>query len=178
MLSYIRSLLGISEVNPSASTDSDAVRAIVNSLESMEPEKARYLAAFAYLLSRVAYADLEISHEETEAMERIVIETGQLSQEQAILVVQIAKSETRLVGGTENFLVARQFKEISTKEQKLALLHCLFAIAAADEHVSTVEDNEIAKIAYQLSISNQELANARSGQKKYLGSLNPDKEKS
>ena len=44
------------------------VRKIVRALEEMEPARARYVAAFAYLLGRVAHADLDISAEENERL--------------------------------------------------------------------------------------------------------------
>lgn len=50
----------------------DSVREIVPALDRLEPEKARFIAAFAYLLSRVAHADLDISSQETRAMEELV----------------------------------------------------------------------------------------------------------
>ena len=36
--------------------DSESVRRIATQLERLEPEAARYLAAFAYVLARVAHA--------------------------------------------------------------------------------------------------------------------------
>ncbi|NIM63068.1 MAG: hypothetical protein GTO30_15925, partial [Acidobacteria bacterium] len=61
------------------------------------------------MLSRVAHADLDISDDETRAMEELVIETGGLPEEQAIIVVQMAKTQNLLFGGTENYLVAKEF---------------------------------------------------------------------
>jgi uncharacterized tellurite resistance protein B-like protein len=143
---------------PSAETET--VRKIVAALDSMEPERARFIAAFAYILCRVARADLHISPAETQAMERIVVERGGLPEEQAILVVQMAKTQSTLFGGTENFLVTREFNRIATHEQKLALLDCLFAIAS-DEMISTVEDNEISRICSELHISHDEFISVR-----------------
>ena len=59
-------------------------------------------------------------------MEALVREHGQLAEEQAMLVVQLAK--TRAIcpfGGTANFLVAREFSALASYEQKLALMRCL-----------------------------------------------------
>ncbi|HEX8025512.1 MAG TPA: hypothetical protein VF484_04830, partial [Candidatus Limnocylindrales bacterium] len=41
--------------------DTETVRRIVDEIASLEPERARYLAAFAYILTRAAAADLDIS---------------------------------------------------------------------------------------------------------------------
>ena len=145
---------------PTSSAETETVRKIVSALDRMEPERARFIAAFAYILCRVARADLHISPSETRTMERIVVERGGLPEEQAILVVQMGKTQSTLFGGTENFLVTREFNRIATHEQKLALLDCLFAIAS-DEMISTVEDNEISRICSELQIGHDEFISVR-----------------
>jgi len=139
-----------------SSEQTETVRKIVRALDSMEPDRARHLAAFAYLLSRVAFADQKISAEETGAMEQLVMDRGGLPEEQAILVVQMAKTQSLLISGTENFLVAREFGKIASHDQKIALIHCLYAVCAADRLVSVVEDNEICKISIELHLSHQD----------------------
>jgi uncharacterized tellurite resistance protein B-like protein len=151
--------------------ETETVRKIVDALEGMDPERARYIAAFAYLLSRVAYADRHITPAETHEMERIVVERGGLPEEQAILVVQMAKTQNRLFGGTENFLVTMEFDDIATREQKLALLHCLYAVCAADEVVTTKEDNEIRTISQELLLSHEDFIDVRYGYRQYLSVL-------
>ena len=141
--------------------DTETVRRIVGELESLEPERARYIAAFAYILGRVANADRDISAEETAAMEAIVQRMGHLPEDQAILVVQIAKSQNRLVGGTENFLVTREFKEMSTGEQRTELLDCLFGVSAADDSISGSEDAQLRQIASELGFSHRQFVTAR-----------------
>ena len=112
--------------------DTDTVRRIVSELAALEPARARFLAAFAYVLSRVAHADSHISEDETEKMREIVQALGHLPDTQAVLVVEIAKGQATLFGGTENYLVTREFREIATAEQRLELRDCLFAVAVAD----------------------------------------------
>jgi len=154
----ILKLLGLEGPAPprAAGTDSETLRKITHALEAMEPEKARYIASFAFVLSRVANADMEISEAETREMERIVQQWAHLPEEQAILVVQIAKSQNLLFGGTENFALTRMFKEMATPEQRQELLHCLFAVSAADDSISIVEENEIWKIAAELKVTHSE----------------------
>ena len=50
----------------------ETVRKLVDELNHLEPERARFVAAFAYILSRAARADLHICEKETRTMERIV----------------------------------------------------------------------------------------------------------
>ena len=160
----IRDFLGIGRTahtaDAPASSETETVRKIVGALDSMDPERARYIAAFAFILCRVARADLHISAGETNIMERIVMERGGLPEDQAILVVQMAKTQSALFGGTENFLVTREFNYMATREQKLALLDCLFAVAS-DEMISTVEDNEIGRICSELQLTHDEFIAVR-----------------
>ena len=151
--------------------ETETVRRIVDALDRMEPERARYTAAFAYILSRVAHADLDISKEEAEAMVHIVMDHGNLPEEQALLVVQMAKTQSLLFGGTENFLVTREFNKLATREQKLGLLECLFAVSSADESISTTEDREIRSIADELKLEHKEFIAARLQYREHLSVL-------
>jgi uncharacterized tellurite resistance protein B-like protein len=160
-MSILTRLLGkANEVTPQSEVE--AVRRIARELEAMEPQQARYVAAFAYLLSRVANADLSVSEEETLKMERIVQALGHMPPDQAALVVEIAKGQNRLFGGTENFLVTRELRDLATREQCLELLDCLFAVSAADESISGAEETQIRQIASELGFTHSELVQARS----------------
>ena len=164
-MSLLERLFGSARPAPERETadgDTDTVRRIVGELEALDPATARYLAAFAYILSRVAHADLDISPEETVKMEEILRDLGHLPPEQAVLVVQIAKSQKTLFGGTENFLVTREFKEIATREQREELVDCLFAVSAADDAISVTEEEEIRRIATELGFDHRDYVDARS----------------
>src|SRR5207253_725381 len=58
--------------------DTETVRRIVGELEAMPPERAKYLAAFAYILARAAAADLDISEVEMRVIEKLVVDHGGL----------------------------------------------------------------------------------------------------
>ena len=142
--------------------DTDTVKRIVSELEALEPRQARFLAAFAYVLSRVANADSTICVHEREAMREIVQQLGHLPEAQALLVVEIAKSQARLLGGTENYLVTREFQDVATAAQRLELLDCLFAVAAADDEVSHEEELSLGQIGMELGLTSPEVAAVRS----------------
>ena len=89
--------------------DTETVRRIVARLDSLAPERARFLAGFAYILARAAHADLDISPEETAVMETAVRDLGDLDEAQAVLVIQMAKLQSRAKFGTEDYLVTREF---------------------------------------------------------------------
>jgi uncharacterized tellurite resistance protein B-like protein len=91
--------------------DTDTVRRIAGELDKLEPARARHLAALAYILSRVAGADHRFSAEETDKMVELVMSEDGLPEDQALLVVEIAKNQNRLFGSTENYLVTREFRQ-------------------------------------------------------------------
>jgi uncharacterized tellurite resistance protein B-like protein len=144
-----------------AQPETETVRRIAARLERLDPAHARTLAAFAYVLARVANADLAIGEDESREMERRVATLAGLAPAEAALAVEIAKSQSRLLGGTENYVVTREFRRSSTPEQRVELLSCLFAVAAADGSVSSLENTEIGVIADELGLSQSELAAVR-----------------
>jgi len=167
----ILKLLGLEPTGPEPSDDS--IRRIADELDRLHPERARYIAAFAYILSRVARADQEISQAETAVMEQIVMDKGGLPRDQAIIVVQMAKTQHLVLGGTEDYTVTREFERRATHEQKLALIDCLFAVSASDDSILTVEDNEIVRVAHELKIEHADVVRLRS---KYRDKLEAGRE--
>jgi uncharacterized tellurite resistance protein B-like protein len=153
------------------SAETDTVRKIVAALDRLEPERARRIAAFAYILSRVARADLTISEPEVRAMEAIVMHEGRLDPDQAVLVVQMARTQEILFGGTENYLVTREFNRLAAREEKLALLRCLFAVSASEDSVSAKEDNEIRRISRELHLTHRDFIETRSAFREHLAAL-------
>ncbi|MEM7409056.1 MAG: TerB family tellurite resistance protein [Myxococcota bacterium] len=142
--------------------ESDTVRRIASQLERLDPEQAKYLAAFAYVLARIANADLRIEESETEAMEETVQRIANLSAAEAALVVQIAQSQAMHLGGTQDYVVTRQFRQIASREQRGDLLQCLYAVAAADGTISSEESAEIVKIGEELGFTRAESNSLRS----------------
>jgi uncharacterized tellurite resistance protein B-like protein len=132
--------------------DTETVRRIARELDALPVERARFLAAFAYILTRAAAADLSISPEEVHAIERLVAEHGGLPEAQAILVAQIARNQSLLYGGTEDYLVTRQFRELSSEADRLALLRCCYLVGAADDTISAAESDLLQQIAKELDL--------------------------
>jgi uncharacterized tellurite resistance protein B-like protein len=147
------------------------LRETLDALDHLEPARARFLAAFAYLLGRVAHADQHVSAEETQAMEGLVRDQGALTNDQAMVVVQLAKTSNLLFGGSANYLVARQFADLASYEERMALMRCLFAIAATDDAISMAEEGEIHRIAKELRIEQSDLVSLRLSHRRHLPGL-------
>lgn len=137
---------------PGSSAETATARRIVARLEALPPDEARYLACFAYVMSRAAAADFDISDDETALMEQFAIQFGGLDTSQAVLVVQMAKVQARVQGATEDFVVTREFRDISTPEQRIELIRCCFAIGAADGTITAEEASVVNEIARELDV--------------------------
>jgi uncharacterized tellurite resistance protein B-like protein len=166
----LREWLGLG-ARPIDTADHSPLRALIETLEHLDPDDARYLARFAYLLGRVARADLHVSPEETRAMETLVVEEGGLTAEQAVVVVGLAKSSNLLFGSSADFQVANEFSDSASYSQKLALMRCLFRVAATDASISMAEESEIHRLARQFQIQSGDLTALRLAHAKYLPGL-------
>lgn len=163
--------LGLGGPSDTDDNDLDGVRTIVGALRSLDPDRARYLAALAYILSRVAHVDQHVSPQETEVIEKVIAHEGQMPDSQAKLVVEIAKAQSVLFGGVEDFQVTREFSSRASHGDKLALLHCLFAVSSADERIAVDEDNEIRRIARELRIEHADYIAVRMAHRQHLSVL-------
>ena len=144
--------------------DTEAVRRIVTQLESLPPEQAAHLAGFAYILARVVAADREADAAEVHELESLVADFGGVPEALAVVVAEIARSESRLLGATEDYLVTRRFREVSTADERTRLLHCLFAVATpGDRAISAAQTAEIHEIADELGFTLDELNEVRRG---------------
>ena len=114
------------------------------------------------MLARVANADFDMSPEETAYMEKSLVEGSRISEAQAVLVVESAKQQARLFGSTEDFLVTREFRAISTPEERLRLLRGCFLAAAADNTITSDESATLNQIANELEIEAADLSALRS----------------
>ena len=154
-----------------ASEQQGALRDLVDALDRLEPDHARYLAQFAYLLGRIAHADQHVSPEEIRTMEALVKREGNLSEELAVLVAGLARTSNLMFGGTDNFLVARDFAVHATYPQRVALIRCLFAVSVSEGSISIAEEREIQRIARELRIESSDLISIRLEYRQYLPGL-------
>jgi len=173
----LRRLLGLDggrverPLRPADDAETATVRRIVAALDALPPEERRDLAGFAYILSRAAHADLDVTVDETRLMEEIVERIGRLPRAQAVLVVEIARHQGSLYGGTEDYLVTREFAAHTTEEQRLALVEACFAVVASDHVISAEEYAELTQIATELGLNRAQLNAIRRQYRDHLAAI-------
>ena len=146
---------------PDPAGDTATVRRIVAKLKSMPPERARLIASAAYTLARAANADLDISDEETAAIERELQSSEALDEATAVLVTEMAKLQAKTVGGTEDYVVTREFKKLADDAQRIAIVRACYAVMAANGTISAEETGTINEIADELDIDQDVLRSIR-----------------
>ena len=151
--------------------DTATVRRIVSKLEAMPPERARLIASAAYTLARAANADLDISDEETAAIERELQAHESIDEATAVLVTEMAKLQAKTVGGTEDFVVTREFKALADQDQRIVVLRACFAVMAANGTISAEETATINQIAMELDIDDATLNAIRADYHEQLSSV-------
>ena len=70
-------------------------------------------------------------------------------------MVDLAITQARTVGGTQDFVVTRLLGKLATPEQRMQVLDCALAVAAADDLIVGDEEHEIRRIARQMGISDK-----------------------
>lgn len=171
-MSLIRRLLGLpGDENGEHQPESEGVLEIAARLEELDPNEARQLATFAYVLARVANADLSVDGAERQEMERAVASLSGLAPERAKWVVEMACARSTNQGGTDDYLVTREFRARASREERVQLLECLFAVAASDGSISVAESETTLSIAEELGFSRQEGLGLRSRWRDHLAEL-------
>ena len=84
-----------------------------------------------------------------------------LSEDEARLAVKIAVDRAVAVGGTDNYLVTREFRHMTEKPDRIRLMRCLLAVAAADDSITSAESAEIAAIGEELGFARSEINSLR-----------------
>ena len=146
---------------PPPTNETESIRRISSQLEALPIDQRRFIAGYAYVLARVAHADLEVSEPELAFMEHAVVEVGHLSEPQAVLVVEMARNMNELYGATDDYVVTREFAQNATQEQREDLLRTAFAMGAADQSITAPESAELNEVGKELGFRADEVDSIR-----------------
>jgi len=160
----ILDLLGLGSKGPvheAPAKPASAKEHIVERLKDMPAKDAEWIAVFAMVMARAARADFEISPEETSAIGQLLQKYGGLDPEQASLVAEMVTKRNLLLGASDDYLATREFRRIARDGGRERILYCLFAVSAADDSISLVEEEEIRQVANELGIEHSEFTAVR-----------------
>lgn len=140
---------------------SPLVAAVRSELDALAPDRAELVAAFAGLLARVAYVDRVLSDDERAALRTALGAHAGLAPGEAEAVAAIVERQLASAAGIDYAALTRSFNERGTLAEKEQLLHCLFAVAGADDLVSLDEDEQVRAVASALLLSHAQFIAAR-----------------
>lgn len=142
-----------------------------NHFPEKSPEKLAILSCVAGLLARIAFVDMKLDQGEADKMSAILSHWGEIGDEEATWLAQIAFDEVKALGGLENHLYCHPLNKLLPKEERQELLSALFAIAASDNSVSGEETEEIRLVAKGLLLEPSDFIAAKLSVKDYLSVL-------
>lgn len=163
--------LGLSAGADPVQREPESLREIGARLSMLAPEDARFIAAFAYLLARVAAADLRTEKGERKVIAERLESVAGLERERAEILSEAAIAAAASHSPSDDHLVARTYRELSTDEERQRLVRCLYAVAAADSSITTAEDNEIFEIATEIGMGRGDVVALRVEFKEHLAVL-------
>jgi uncharacterized tellurite resistance protein B-like protein len=169
-LSLLR-FLGLGAGASQADSEPESLKEIGAQLEALPPDEARFVAAFAYLLARIAGADLTTDDQERAEMARHLEGFAGVDSDRAVLLGEAAVRAAQTYSPSDDHLVARTFRDMTELDERTRLLRCLYAVASADQTISTAEDNEIFEVAASIGVEHPQVIAIRSEFKEYLGAL-------
>jgi tellurite resistance protein len=137
-------------------SETESIRRITAQIEALPLEKRRFVAGYAYVLARIAHADLEVSDEEHRFMEMALLDIGHLTEAQATLVMGMARHMAELYGATEDFVVTREFARGASREQREDLLRTAFSLSAVGS-ISAAESAELNQIGKEMGFRADEI---------------------
>ena len=111
------------------------------------------------LLARVARVSDGIMAVELDAIVEALQNGWGISHEEASIVAEAAVADESM--NLDYFRVTREFVLLCELEERKLFLDALFAVAAADDHVSVAEMDEIREIARSLKLANETFVNAK-----------------
>ncbi|EED31762.1 macrolide export ATP-binding/permease protein MacB [gamma proteobacterium NOR5-3] len=137
----------------SAEAVAESTSRMLNLLGRHAPDSSGYLAAFAFALARVAWADNKVLDSERQAVRQILSEKVGLGPGEVDLVLELSLIQHR-AGRRDMASIATEHRK---EERDRLFLESLYDIARADNRVAVEEVREIEAIASEFGIGKEVL---------------------
>ena len=139
--------------DPSSRRSAQSVRRAVRDLHAIDADTAEYLNALAFVLMRVADADLRVCDHETSCIEEILVDHAGISPDQAILVVEIARHRCRIADCGASYGISKELRPAIDSRRGALLASFLSAVAGADGELLPQEEKAIGQISAELGLN-------------------------
>ena len=130
----------------------EEIRDTLKRLEELNRETAGYLKTLAFILYRVALADDELSREEVDRMEQILVDHASLSRSEAMLTVEIARHCGEIADCGCSYQASRRLRSSLDLDNGRDIRRFLESVAEADGRVRRSEKAQIRQIATELGL--------------------------
>jgi uncharacterized tellurite resistance protein B-like protein len=124
-----------------------------------DDRRLSFWALFGGLMGRVIAADENLHEQEVQAIGRILAARSDLDAEHSALVTSVVSEES--LKGLDRYRLIQGFLELSTPDERLMLVSCLFDVATADGDLPASEHEEIRGVAYGLGLSHRQFIDAK-----------------
>ncbi|MBU0506034.1 MAG: TerB family tellurite resistance protein [bacterium] len=158
----IKNIVEQEDQEGTSATELKSLQNIMQELEHLPDIAAKFLASFAFILCRVAYADGHVSPEEMEKIKKVLVKWDGLTEKHTEVIANMARMQHAIFSSTDNYLVVREFKEIANQEQINQLLYSLFEVAASDDSITSAESDTICMITKELGLTHDQFIAMRS----------------
>lgn len=166
----------ILDIQPTQQTERK-LGTLFSALDSLLSEHSehdvKFIAGFSGLLGKVAYADREIADEELELIRTILTEGAEIPPAVFDSLLSLVREHTESLAGIEDSRYIQILNEISTPNERVAIMRSLFAVAAADGSIDSDEERELALIAKGFRMSASSFSGLRSEFREQLAVLKP-----
>lgn len=129
------------------------------------------ITAYAGIIGKISYADMEISSVEADRMQNIFETVLKLSKTSASLLVSILETHRIQLFSVEDHFYSRLVNELLSLDEKKALLEASFEVAAADGSVSKEEDVVLYDVSRSMHLSHRDFVEVKKRYAKYLDVL-------
>lgn len=154
-----RELLMDDFVNNKIYYDAKMALAAEDGSAQIRDDVLRKLSLAGGLLARVAYADLQVSGAENQAIINALQKHWGVSALEAAMVAKAA--EANIQGDLDYYRLTRAFFELTSEDERVRFLDVLFAVTTSDGQAAYEEIEEIRQIASGLLLTHQQFIEAK-----------------
>jgi uncharacterized tellurite resistance protein B-like protein len=169
--SKIFQFLGLDLKSPEKESMDDLRSRISTKLGKLSQNEGVFIASFAGLLARVARADGNFDSAEVKQIEKVLGTLNTISKAEVEAIVEILYLEDQNWDFTEEHQFSVDLNETADLERRKEVVRALYQVASADENIDFDEEQEIARIAKALMLSQSDLIEVRKDFKAYRSVL-------